>query len=164
MLCLRDPADETNDLGRKAIAIKHVQTTFKKLCYELDRNMTVNTRASLLGPLVGSSYMLSKDHRERLRKYGSKLSKQLKASLAAKAKLVRDRELEVETINQAVEENQQTHVAQEARDSEWQRQSEARNRKLAEGAERTAVLDHGNSMASILGMPSIEHTEVEKTK
>lgn len=149
MLCLRDPADITNDLGRKAIAIKHVQATFKKLCYDLDYAITVNTRPSLLAPLVGSSYMLNKARRDKLRLYGAKLSTQFKASLAAKAKMVRDREREAE-------ENKKPHA-------ESQRLSEERNKKVGEEAERTAVLEHGEVMASILGMPAVRHEEVEKT-
>jgi non-canonical poly(A) RNA polymerase PAPD5/7 len=92
MLCLRDPADNTNDLGRKAIAIKHVQTTFKKLCHDLDRNHVLNTRASLLGPLVGTSYMLNKERRFKLQNYGQRLSEQVHKSLAAKAKMVREQD------------------------------------------------------------------------
>jgi|SRR4051812_40136302 non-canonical poly(A) RNA polymerase PAPD5/7 len=92
MLCLRDPADETNDLGRKAVAIKHVQTTFRKLYFDLDRNMMMNTCPSLLAPLVGPSYMLNKERREKLRHYGYTLSDQMRKSLAATAKMVRDRE------------------------------------------------------------------------
>jgi non-canonical poly(A) RNA polymerase PAPD5/7 len=92
MLSLRDPADETNDLGRKAIAIKHVQATFKKLCHDLDRNNVLNTRASLLGPLVGTSYMLNKEARFKLQNYGKRLSEQVHKSLAAKAKMIREQD------------------------------------------------------------------------
>jgi len=156
MLCLRDPADETNDLGRKAIAIKHVQTTFKNLAINLDRNMAMNTRASLLGPLVGSTYMLNKERRSKLQQYGSKLSANLMASLEAKAKMVRDREMEAKANKQNEEEDEQQRLAKEARDAEWQRQSAERNEKLRKEAERTAVLEHGDAISSILGMPSVE--------
>jgi non-canonical poly(A) RNA polymerase PAPD5/7 len=92
MLSLRDPADETNDLGRKAIAIKHVQATLKALCHTLDRSHVFNTRASLLGPLVGTSYMLNKESRFKLQSYGKLVSEQVHKSLALKAKMIREQD------------------------------------------------------------------------
>lgn len=153
MLTLRDPADPTNDLGRKAIAIKHVQATFRHLCAELDRAVNKNTRPSLLEPLVGTSYGLTRDRRERLRAYGSKLSTQLKLSLAQKAKMVRDREIEQEKGEGAEEEKS---VREEQRDAEFIAQFAARNQKIEEEAGRTTVLEHGEAMASILGMPTVD--------
>ncbi|KAF1916113.1 hypothetical protein BDU57DRAFT_516011 [Ampelomyces quisqualis] len=92
MLCLRDPADKTNDLGRKAIAIKHVQATFKHLCARLDYDLPVNTRPSLLSPLVGTSYMLNKQRRYDLESYGRQVSEQHSKLLALQAKMVREQE------------------------------------------------------------------------
>jgi non-canonical poly(A) RNA polymerase PAPD5/7 len=153
MLCLRDPADETNDLGRKAIAIKHVQATFKQLCFNLNRDMAANVRASLLAPLVGTSYMLNKQRRERLRHYGYTLSKQLSISLAQKAKQVReDEQVKIESEEEAGKKR----LASEERDKEWQRSTEERHEKLRLEAQRIAVLEHGDAMASVLGMPSVE--------
>ncbi|KAF2819757.1 hypothetical protein CC86DRAFT_334778 [Ophiobolus disseminans] len=163
MLCLRDPADETNDLGRKGIAIKHVQRTFVKLCYDLDRHIKHNTRPSLLGPLVGSSYMLNKAHREKLRRYGAKLSTQLKASLAATAKMVRDREKDPRA-DETEEEKVQARLSQAARDAKAQRATEDRNKKLREEADRIAVLEHGDAMASILGMPAVGHETAQESE
>jgi len=157
MLCLRDPADSTNDLGRRAVAIKHVQTTFKKICIELDRQLAFNTRASLLGPLVGPLYMMNKGRRDRLNAYGSKLSSRLKVDLAEKARMVREREVETE-------EQEAARLAKEAEDKEWQRKSEERSRMLQEEAERTATLEHGDAMASILGMPSVDHEEMTENE
>jgi non-canonical poly(A) RNA polymerase PAPD5/7 len=156
MLCLRDPADETNDLGRKAIAIKHVQATFKRLSNDLFRNMAQNTRYSLLGPLVGSSYMLNKERRENVRSYGAQLSKELKSSLAAKARMVKERERE---NKESPAEWAQARIARRARESEWRRVSEERNKKLRAEAGRTAILEHGDAISSILGMPSVEGDE-----
>ncbi|KAH8724499.1 hypothetical protein GQ44DRAFT_708785 [Phaeosphaeriaceae sp. PMI808] len=93
MLSLRDPADETNDLGRKTIAIKHIQATFGKLYSDLQRDLNNNNRASLISTLVGSSYMLYKNRRDRLRLYGNTLLQKAKEGLAAKAKMIRDREV-----------------------------------------------------------------------
>jgi non-canonical poly(A) RNA polymerase PAPD5/7 len=90
MLRLRDPANETHNLGCKAIAIKHVQTTFKALAHQLDRDVTINTRHSILGPLVGASYMLNKERRQKLQDYGRRIGQQLEKTLAAKARQVRE--------------------------------------------------------------------------
>jgi non-canonical poly(A) RNA polymerase PAPD5/7 len=103
MLCLRDPADETNDLGRKALSIKHVQATFRKLSYDLDRDIKINTRASLLDKLVGPAYLLNKERRAKLRQHGNNLSEQMKTSLAAKAKRIREREGKEEVNKQRPE-------------------------------------------------------------
>jgi non-canonical poly(A) RNA polymerase PAPD5/7 len=70
MLSLRDPADETNDLGRKGIAIKHVQVTLRYLRDQLIRDTKANTRPSILSPLVGTSYMLQLERRKKLQDYG----------------------------------------------------------------------------------------------
>jgi non-canonical poly(A) RNA polymerase PAPD5/7 len=91
MLSLRDPADETNDLGRKALCIKHVQTTFAKLGADLARDVQINTRGSLLKELVGPSYLLHKQRRWKLRQFGYDMLEQSKTSLAEKAKMVRER-------------------------------------------------------------------------
>lgn len=90
MLCLRDPADDTNDLGRKGIAIKHIQATFAHLHSQLVDDIKKNTRPSLLGPLVGPSYMLNYKPREKLQEYGRRLQLEEQKSLAAMAKAIRD--------------------------------------------------------------------------
>ncbi|EOA84736.1 uncharacterized protein SETTUDRAFT_163578 [Exserohilum turcica Et28A] len=92
MLCLRDPADETNDLGRKGIAIKHVQTTFNALYTQLVMDLKTNTRASLLASLVGPVYMLNIERRKKLQDYGWRLQNSKHASLAATAKAIREEE------------------------------------------------------------------------
>ncbi|EMD66692.1 hypothetical protein COCSADRAFT_84996 [Bipolaris sorokiniana ND90Pr] len=97
MLCLRDPADETNDLGRKGIAIKHVQATFAHLHSQLVDDIKKNTRPSLLGPLVGPSYMLNYKPREKLQDYGRRLQLEEQKTLAAKAKAIRDADKKVES-------------------------------------------------------------------
>ncbi|KAJ4364294.1 hypothetical protein N0V95_000806 [Ascochyta clinopodiicola] len=74
MLTLRDPADETNDLGRKTIGWKHVQTTFTSLAAKLREDLKVNTRPSLLAPHVGAMYMLHQVRRKTLTEYGNQLA------------------------------------------------------------------------------------------
>lgn len=76
MLKLRDPADETNDLGRRIVALKHVQATFKKLNRRLLVDLKENHRPSLLAPFLRGVY--NKDQRarrEQLSSYGWSLSK-----------------------------------------------------------------------------------------
>jgi non-canonical poly(A) RNA polymerase PAPD5/7 len=92
MLSLRDPADETNDLGRKGIAIKHVQATMADMCGKLDGALRHNTLQTMLTPLVDPVYMLNKQGRYKLRNYGKRLSTGLQLSLASKAKAIREAE------------------------------------------------------------------------
>ena len=74
MLTLRDPADETNDLGRKTVAWKHVRATWKLLLDQLRVDTQANTRASLLARLVGPAYTLQRTQRKRLAEYGQSLA------------------------------------------------------------------------------------------
>lgn len=73
MLCLQDPADETNDLGRKAATIKHAQATFLDIHAMLLKDIEENTCASILSPLVGSSYLMDKPTRDKLDLYYRRL-------------------------------------------------------------------------------------------
>ncbi|KAF2001428.1 hypothetical protein P154DRAFT_619439 [Amniculicola lignicola CBS 123094] len=66
MLCLRDPADHRNDLGRKGSSIKHVQETCHALSIRLAEDMAANTRDSLLAPLVGEVVALTEAQRAKL--------------------------------------------------------------------------------------------------
>lgn len=112
MLCLRDPADETNDLGRKAIAIKHAQATFKNLHRKLHHDMDVNTRPSLLAPLVGTSYMLNKQRRYELQGYGQRVADQHHKVLALQAKMIREQE-SMEQVGNGGEVTAETNVGKE---------------------------------------------------
>ncbi|OAL51908.1 hypothetical protein IQ07DRAFT_564417 [Pyrenochaeta sp. DS3sAY3a] len=76
MLSLRDPADRTNDLGRKGITIKHLQRTFKSLYTSLYNGVKLNNTPSVLGPLVEASYRINHSRRRTLRKYGKSLANQ----------------------------------------------------------------------------------------
>lgn len=76
MLNLRDPADATNDLGRKTIAWKHIQATFRSLHGYLRKDLGINQRPSLLATFVREVYHLQNvAHRTRLTSYGQSLSK-----------------------------------------------------------------------------------------
>ncbi|KAF2495216.1 hypothetical protein BU16DRAFT_433172, partial [Lophium mytilinum] len=71
LLCLQDPADATNDVGKKGFAIKHIQATFAHLEKELRQSMQENTRPSLLAPLVGPAYILNRERRAVMEEYGA---------------------------------------------------------------------------------------------
>jgi non-canonical poly(A) RNA polymerase PAPD5/7 len=92
MLSLRDPADATNDLGRKGIAIKHVQATLAEISGKLAGAVRHNTLQTMLSPLVDPVYMLNKENRLRLRNYGINLTKNLDLSFASTAKAIREAE------------------------------------------------------------------------
>lgn len=73
MPTIRDPADETNDLGRKTVAWKHIRTTFRSLSKNLRTEVAQNTRVSLIARLVGPIYALQRAHRKKLTDYGRSL-------------------------------------------------------------------------------------------
>lgn len=82
MLCLRDPADETNDLGRKSPSILHVQKTLRKLIKDMVADLDLNTMPSLLLPLVGDIHAYNARRREKLREHGQFVQRQMQQALA----------------------------------------------------------------------------------
>lgn len=77
MLCLQDPSNHTNDLGRNCHAIKHIQETIRAMYRDLVSSMETYDEArqsfedsrdevSLLLPIVGRSHELYKERRERM--------------------------------------------------------------------------------------------------
>jgi len=172
MLSLRDPADETNDLGRKGIAIKHVQATFRDLHKNLLLDTKFNKRASILCPLVGTSYMLQLERRRKLQNYGREWVEREQKDLAQLAKEVREggwqgvvnavdeevlkdyveEDADENTLKMMEEEEARLRVAKEERDREWKRLADEKTQRLKEEAQNTSILDHGVTMSSILGM------------
>jgi DNA polymerase sigma len=70
MLVLQDPADRTNDLGRKAFAWRHIQATFLKARDTLLRDINAKDRPeSLLKALVGGCEEVFGPKREAAREY-----------------------------------------------------------------------------------------------
>ncbi|KAI4622267.1 hypothetical protein J4E83_005009 [Alternaria metachromatica] len=184
MLSLRDPADETNDLGRKGIAIKHVQATFRDLHKNLLLDTKFNKRASILCPLVGTSYMLQLERRKKLQNYGREWVEREQKDLAQLAKEVReggwqsvvdavDEEVLKDSVEEDVEENTlkmmeeeeaRLRLAKEERDREWKRLSEEQTRRLKEEAQNTSILDHGDTMSSILGTGTLAVEDPQTSK
>ena len=74
LLCLQDPADDQNDLGKKAYAIKHIQATFQRALECLKRaavlfNKRDNGTRSCLDSLVRANYIDLEQHRSRIERY-----------------------------------------------------------------------------------------------
>ncbi|KAF2877881.1 hypothetical protein BDV95DRAFT_453709, partial [Massariosphaeria phaeospora] len=90
MLSLQDPADPTNDLGRKAVCYKHIKATIIRLRYLLEYDLKVNTRYCLLGSLVGASYALNLSRRRKLQAHGERLLTEMEASMSVTAQQIRE--------------------------------------------------------------------------
>jgi non-canonical poly(A) RNA polymerase PAPD5/7 len=181
MLSLRDPADETNDLGRKGIAIKHVQATFKDMYAKLEADLKINTRHSLLFPIVGHIYSLNFGRRHKLETYGKQIADHLQSTLSIKAKAIREAETagaeeavqtdalskqsedEVKMEDEATRQRQ----AKEERDKQWQKLVEQRKEQLRLEAERSSVpsAEHGETLASIQdeAQPAVENEAQKKS-
>jgi non-canonical poly(A) RNA polymerase PAPD5/7 len=121
--------------------------------------------------------MLQLERRRRLKGYGQFLEQQEQRTLSQKAKAVReadrlgqsipeqamdegiqetDTEEEEALKKEIAEEETKQRLAREQRDREWQRLADERNERLRNEAEKTSVLEHGDAVASILGMPAVE--------
>ncbi|KAF2729000.1 Nucleotidyltransferase, partial [Polyplosphaeria fusca] len=70
MLSLRDPADPTNDLGRKGFCIKHVQATCAFLLLDLRQRLEKQHTESFLASIVACIYPLQLASRRRLEAIG----------------------------------------------------------------------------------------------
>ncbi|PSN64343.1 hypothetical protein BS50DRAFT_498541, partial [Corynespora cassiicola Philippines] len=70
MLCLQDPDDATNDLGRKITAIKHFKKTCRYLYTKKLRVLQFNNLDNLLYDLVGDKYTMEKQLRYKINHYG----------------------------------------------------------------------------------------------
>jgi non-canonical poly(A) RNA polymerase PAPD5/7 len=174
MLSLRDPADETNDLGRKGIAIKHVQATMRDLCEKLEASLKTNTRHSLLLPIVGHIYSLNLRRRQKLDTYGKQIADHLYSALSIKAKAIRDAEtagaeeaVQTDALSAQSEdevnmedEAMRLRQAKEQRDKQWRVLEDQRKEQLRLEAEQSSVphAEHGEALASIQdgAQPAVE--------
>ncbi|KAI9707105.1 MAG: hypothetical protein M1836_000065 [Candelina mexicana] len=91
LLCLQDPANPKNDLGKKAYGIKHIRKTFSiarrsideciriwednqsKASSSEDVEYAALEKAGLLWPVVGGNYHSFERHREKIRRYGKEM-------------------------------------------------------------------------------------------
>lgn len=79
LLCLIDPTDPTNDLGRQAFGWKHIQATFQYLYKGIGRKMHFDDHvysAALLGPMIGASDRDYRFRRSLAAAYGEGLHQQ----------------------------------------------------------------------------------------
>ena len=87
LLCLHDPAESENDLGRNTHLIKHIQETFKamhaSLLHEVQHQFDKNPghSRSFLHDLVGANYVVFERQRQNLQRFGGvELKKSLNAN------------------------------------------------------------------------------------
>jgi len=74
LLVLQDPANLTNDLGRKAFAWKHIQATFKAAHETLQESIkSPSPHKSLLTPLIGGCHEAFAERRAKMEEYGQML-------------------------------------------------------------------------------------------
>ncbi|KAF1809418.1 hypothetical protein P152DRAFT_452094 [Eremomyces bilateralis CBS 781.70] len=75
LLYLQDPADPSNDLGFKAIAIKHIRTTFGYLLKRLEHSLTEHEQGRgdrpMLVTMVGACEPIYKKERVLLERFGA---------------------------------------------------------------------------------------------
>ncbi len=72
-MCLQDPADATNDLGRKCYSIKHIKITFEHLLRRVLELIGEGKPASFLAPLVGTDFVKLARRRKILAAFGTKI-------------------------------------------------------------------------------------------
>ena len=70
LLCLQDPADGGNDLGRKSFAFKHVQATMRYMHEYLNNHMRDKHILCVLRGVVGRCDYVYDDRRTRLELFG----------------------------------------------------------------------------------------------
>ena len=80
LLCLEDPANELNDLGKNAYAIKHIQATFQKIKQKIERSFVAKKSAdsqtqgrlcSYLEPILKANYSPFELHRSIVERYAN---------------------------------------------------------------------------------------------
>lgn len=83
LLCLQDPADPRNDLGRKSHAIKHILHTMKYFAEGLEQDFEEMTYfpedwvgRSVLEPLVGRPDLVYREQRRKVEEFGRMVSEE----------------------------------------------------------------------------------------
>lgn len=86
LLCLQDPADPTNDLGKKAFGIKHVQKMFREFSQQLRDQMKMwdeskdKSPYGLLGNFLEADYTVLDYDRSKMREWVIKRDPSLTAT------------------------------------------------------------------------------------
>jgi non-canonical poly(A) RNA polymerase PAPD5/7 len=103
LLCLQDPADPLNDLGRKGYGYKHIQATFKYLEEEIRREATQSTqqgwKGSILGRAVGPCFKAYETRRAITEAYGQEILDKQRAEKEAEEKAAEKKAVEAETAD-----------------------------------------------------------------
>ena len=121
-------------MGRKCLAIKHLQATLKYLQRQLDDGLAKN-RYSILGPLVGPVYDMNQARRQVLKKQGESVSKAMDVRLAEKAKEI-----------QGLGTDDQSSIFAATEEPE----------KFEGNLEHESFNDHGDTLSSIFGIPAAD--------
>ncbi|ERF72300.1 hypothetical protein EPUS_02187 [Endocarpon pusillum Z07020] len=81
LMCLQDPANAVNDLGRQVVAIQHVRATFATLTKKMKVSMELfnpsvnhNATFSILDPCLAANYDCFEQRRKRLQEVGRTLT------------------------------------------------------------------------------------------
>ena len=128
--------------------------------------------------------MLQLERRRKLQNYGREWVEMEQKDLAKLAKEVREggwqlakesgvdavdeealkEDVDENTLKMMEEEEARLQLAKEERDREWKRLAEEQTRRLKEEAQNTSILEHGDTMSSILGMgmPAVEDPQTSK--
>ncbi|KAJ4303397.1 hypothetical protein N0V90_002290 [Kalmusia sp. IMI 367209] len=141
MLCLRDPADDTNDLGRKGVSILHLQATLRSLVNTMIKDVKANTRHSLLANVVGDIYATTRKRRNKLEYHGRRVMSKMQADIARTAKAIRE---ENPTAQESATEEASVHGFLDAEKSQ------------ASTSGESGAGDFGDAVISISQMPSAE--------
>lgn len=77
LLCLQDPADADNDLGRKGYGWKHIQATIRALRSSIVQQMSLTRSGeiteSFLGKAIGPCFQAYKARRAITEAYGQEI-------------------------------------------------------------------------------------------
>ncbi|KAF2115453.1 hypothetical protein BDV96DRAFT_646449 [Lophiotrema nucula] len=152
MLSLRDPADATNDLGRKGICIKHVQATCKHNYHQLVHDVDVNN-VTLIKSLVGHIFAINKEARAKLEARGKEIAE-------SKKRLTPYDETRLMLLARSI-------LAGSAGKEEGIATTETRNatEKGQSAVDPSdAIYDHGEVMVSSFGMPTVEELAQDEAR
>jgi non-canonical poly(A) RNA polymerase PAPD5/7 len=103
LLCLQDPADPLNDLGRKGYGWKHIQVTLKTLSTVIHQRMADSDRGkfqgSLIGQAVGPCFEAYKARRALTEAFGQQILDAEQAKRETEEKAAEQKAVEAETAD-----------------------------------------------------------------
>jgi non-canonical poly(A) RNA polymerase PAPD5/7 len=103
LLCLQDPADPLNDLGRKGYGWKHIQATFKTVRGSINQQMANSNRegwkGSIIAKAVGPCFEAYKARRAITEAYGQEILEKERAKKEAEEKAAEEKAVETETAD-----------------------------------------------------------------